>query len=57
MLKGKKLSTSITSGKTFTMRYKDVLFDPQVQLIYQNLQFNPVRDVDNLNVDLGKFDQ
>ncbi|WP_156851791.1 autotransporter outer membrane beta-barrel domain-containing protein, partial [Bartonella refiksaydamii] len=56
-LKGKQLSTSLTIGKTFTMEHKGLLFEPQVQLVYQHLQFDRVRDVDNLDVDMGKFHQ
>ncbi|WP_208432881.1 autotransporter outer membrane beta-barrel domain-containing protein [Bartonella taylorii] len=56
-LKGKQLSTSLTSGKTFIIGHNGVVFDPQVQLVYQHLQFNRVRDVDDLDVDMGKFDQ
>ncbi len=56
-LKGKQLSTSLTSGKTFTIGHNGVVFDPRVQLVYQHLQFDRVRDVDNLDVDMGKFHQ
>ncbi len=56
-LKGKQLSTSLTSGKTFTIGHNGVVFDPRVQLVYQHLQFDCVRDVDNLDVDMGKFHQ
>ncbi|WP_208438154.1 autotransporter outer membrane beta-barrel domain-containing protein [Bartonella taylorii] len=56
-LKGKQLSTSLISGKTFTIGHNGVVFDPQLQLVYQHLQFNRVRDVDDLDVDMGKFDQ
>lgn len=56
-LKGKQFSASLTSGKAFTMGYKSVVFDPQVQLVYQHLQFGRVRDVDHIDVDLGKFSQ
>ncbi|MET3590414.1 hypothetical protein ABID23_001523 [Bartonella silvatica] len=56
-LKGKQFNVSLTGGKTFTMRHKGIFFDPQIQLIYQSLQFDRVRDVDNLDVDLGKLDQ
>ncbi|WP_375694429.1 autotransporter outer membrane beta-barrel domain-containing protein, partial [Bartonella sp. AD24XZML] len=34
-----------------------VVFDPQIQVVYQHLQFNQARDIDNLDVDLGKFHQ
>nr|WP_240532128.1 autotransporter outer membrane beta-barrel domain-containing protein [Bartonella birtlesii] len=41
-------------GKTFAVRHKGIFFDPQVQLIYQNLQSDRVRDIDELDVDFGK---
>ncbi|WP_019220129.1 autotransporter outer membrane beta-barrel domain-containing protein [Bartonella florencae] len=56
-LRGKQLNTSLTIGETFTIGYKGIIFDPQVQLLYQRLQFDRVHDVDNIDVDLGKFDQ
>ncbi|WP_254493905.1 autotransporter outer membrane beta-barrel domain-containing protein [Bartonella sp. B1099] len=56
-LKGKQFSGSLTSGKTFAIGYKGVVFDPQVQVIYQHLQFNQAYDVDHIDVDLGKFHQ
>ncbi|WP_375640775.1 autotransporter outer membrane beta-barrel domain-containing protein [Bartonella sp. MM55XZML] len=56
-LKGKQFSGSLTSGRTFATGYKGVVFDPQIQVVYQHLQFNQARDIDNLDVDLGKFHQ
>ncbi|WP_208439629.1 autotransporter outer membrane beta-barrel domain-containing protein [Bartonella grahamii] len=56
-LKGKQFSGSLTSGRTFATGYKGVIFDPQIQVVYQHLQFNPAHDVDNIEVDLGKFHQ
>ncbi|WP_375644080.1 MULTISPECIES: autotransporter outer membrane beta-barrel domain-containing protein [unclassified Bartonella] len=56
-LKGKQFSGSLTSGRTFATRYKGVIFEPQIQIVYQHLQFNPAYDVDNIDVDLGKFHQ
>ncbi len=56
-LKGKQFSGSLTSGRTFATGYKGVVFDPQIQVVYQHLQFNQAFDVDNLDVDLGKFHQ
>ncbi len=49
-LKGKQFSDSLTSGRTFATGYKGVVFDPQIQVVYQHLQFNQAR-----NIDLGKF--
>ncbi|WP_375648649.1 autotransporter outer membrane beta-barrel domain-containing protein [Bartonella sp. MU70NMGDW] len=56
-LKGKQSSASLTSGKTFAIGRNGFVFDPQLQLIYQHLQFDGVRDVDSLDVDMGKFNQ
>ncbi|WP_175869017.1 autotransporter outer membrane beta-barrel domain-containing protein [Bartonella gabonensis] len=56
-LKGQQFSGSLTSGKTFAIGYKGVVFDPQVQVIYQHLQFHQAYDVDDIDVDLGKFHQ
>ncbi|MET3560914.1 outer membrane autotransporter protein, partial [Bartonella japonica] len=56
-LKGKQLSAALTSGKAFAIGRKSLVLDPQVQFIYQNLQFDPVHDIDNIDVNLGKFDQ
>ncbi|WP_455465744.1 autotransporter outer membrane beta-barrel domain-containing protein [Bartonella sp. B39] len=56
-LKGKQFNASMTSGKTFTVGHKGFVFDPQVQLIYQHLQFGGMRDIDGLDIDMGKFNQ
>ncbi|WP_208433450.1 autotransporter outer membrane beta-barrel domain-containing protein [Bartonella elizabethae] len=56
-LKGKEFSGSLTSGRTFAIGYKGVVFDPQVQVMYQQLQFYQAYDVDQIDVDLGKFHQ
>ncbi len=48
--KGKQFSGSLTSGRTFATGYKGVVFAPQIQVVYQHLQFNKTRDID-----LGKF--
>ncbi|WP_273719118.1 MULTISPECIES: autotransporter outer membrane beta-barrel domain-containing protein [Bartonella] len=56
-LKGKQLSGSLTSGRTFAIGYKGIVFDPQVQVIYQHLRFHQAYDVDDIDVDLGKFHQ
>ncbi|WP_375671284.1 autotransporter outer membrane beta-barrel domain-containing protein [Bartonella sp. SD1336NMGDW] len=56
-LKGKQSSASLTSGKTFAIGRNGFVFDPQLQLIYQHLQFDGVRDVDSIDVDMGKFNQ
>ncbi|WP_254493172.1 autotransporter outer membrane beta-barrel domain-containing protein [Bartonella sp. B1099] len=56
-LKGNPLSASVTAGKTFMVGEDGFVFDPQVQVVYQYLQFNKVRDVDGFDIDLGKLHQ
>ncbi len=56
-LKGNPLSASLTSGKAFMMGDKSLIFDPQVQVVYQHLRFNKTRDIDNFDIDMGKLDQ
>ncbi|WP_208432864.1 autotransporter outer membrane beta-barrel domain-containing protein [Bartonella taylorii] len=56
-LKGTPLSASLTSGKAFMIGDKGLIFDPQVQVVYQRLQFNKTRDIDNFDIDMGKLDQ
>ncbi|EJF84953.1 autotransporter outer membrane beta-barrel domain-containing protein [Bartonella rattimassiliensis] len=56
-LKGKQFSGSFTSGKTFAIGYKGVVFDPQVQVVYQYLQFNKARDIDNFDIEMDKLGQ
>ncbi|MCZ2159077.1 autotransporter outer membrane beta-barrel domain-containing protein [Bartonella sp. 220] len=56
-LKGKSLSGFLTAGKAFMMEGKSFIFDPQVQVIYQNLQFYKAHDIDNFNIEMGKLDQ
>ncbi|WP_375678781.1 MULTISPECIES: autotransporter outer membrane beta-barrel domain-containing protein [unclassified Bartonella] len=56
-LKGNPLSASLTAGKTFMVGENGFVFDPQVQVVYQYLQFNKVRDVDGFDIDLGKLHQ
>ncbi|WP_375609620.1 MULTISPECIES: autotransporter outer membrane beta-barrel domain-containing protein [unclassified Bartonella] len=56
-LKGNPLSVSLSGGQTIATGYKDFVFDPQVQVVYQHLQFNKVRDIDNFDIEMGKLDQ
>lgn len=56
-LKGNPLSASLMAGKTFMVGEDGFVFDPQVQVVYQYLQFNKVRDVDGFDIDLGKLHQ
>ncbi|WP_142417037.1 autotransporter outer membrane beta-barrel domain-containing protein [Bartonella massiliensis] len=56
-LKGNPLSVSLMSGQTITTGYKGFVFDPQVQVVYQHLQFNKARDIDNFDIEMGNLDQ
>ncbi|WP_375696624.1 autotransporter outer membrane beta-barrel domain-containing protein [Bartonella sp. AP331QHHD] len=56
-LKGNPLSVSLMSGQKIATGYEGVVFDPQVQVVYQHLQFNEVRDIDNFNIEMDKLDQ
>ncbi|WP_375626605.1 autotransporter outer membrane beta-barrel domain-containing protein [Bartonella sp. MU37NMGALS] len=56
-LKGNPLSASLIAGKTFMVGENGFVFDPQVQVVYQYLQFNKVRDVDGFDIELGKLHQ
>ncbi|MBX4335194.1 autotransporter outer membrane beta-barrel domain-containing protein [Bartonella raoultii] len=56
-LKSKPFSASLMGGKTFLTGHKGLVFDPQLQVVYQHLQFDKVRDIDNFDVDMGRLDQ
>ncbi|WP_345117691.1 autotransporter outer membrane beta-barrel domain-containing protein, partial [Bartonella jaculi] len=56
-LKGTPLSASLTSGKAFMIEDEGLIFDPQVQVVYQRLQFNNAHDIDDFDIELGKLDQ
>ncbi|WP_317993672.1 autotransporter family protein [Bartonella gliris] len=56
-LKGNPLSASLTTGKAFMIGDEGFVFDPQVQVVYQRLQFNKVRDIDDFDIEMGKLDQ
>ncbi len=56
-LKGNPLSVSLMSGQKIATGYEGVVFDPQVQVVYQHIQFNAARDIDNFNIEMDKLDQ
>ncbi|WP_375634805.1 MULTISPECIES: autotransporter outer membrane beta-barrel domain-containing protein [unclassified Bartonella] len=56
-LKGNPLSVSLMSGQKIATGYEGVVLDPQVQVVYQHLQFNEARDIDNFNIEMDKLDQ
>ncbi|WP_455476356.1 autotransporter outer membrane beta-barrel domain-containing protein [Bartonella sp. B17] len=49
----KTLSASATVGKKLATDKKGLVFEPQAQLVYQNLMFDTIQDVDGFKVDLG----
>ncbi|WP_017196465.1 autotransporter outer membrane beta-barrel domain-containing protein [Bartonella birtlesii] len=56
-LKGNPLNVSFSTGKVFITGYEGFVFDPQIQFIYQHLQFHKVRDIDGFDIDMGKLNQ
>ncbi|WP_273757074.1 autotransporter outer membrane beta-barrel domain-containing protein [Bartonella sp. MM73XJBT] len=56
-LKGSPLNISLSAGKAFMTGYEGFVFDPQIQFVYQHLQFHKARDIDGFDVDMGKLDQ
>ncbi|WP_332065676.1 autotransporter outer membrane beta-barrel domain-containing protein [Bartonella sp. CB189] len=50
----KALSVSATLGQRLETGASGLIFEPQAQLIYQNLLFDTIKDVDNFVVDMGK---
>ncbi|WP_375664605.1 autotransporter outer membrane beta-barrel domain-containing protein [Bartonella sp. CL162QHHD] len=56
-LKGNPLSVSLVGGQTIATGYKGFVFDPQVQVVYQHLQFNKACDIDNFDIEMGNLNQ
>ncbi|WP_375648344.1 autotransporter outer membrane beta-barrel domain-containing protein [Bartonella sp. MU70NMGDW] len=56
-LKANPLNVSFSAGKVFMTGYEDLIFDPQLQLIYQHLQFDKFRDIDGFDVEMKKIGQ
>ncbi|MGF7157805.1 hypothetical protein GGR09_001174 [Bartonella heixiaziensis] len=56
-LKANPLNISLSAGKGFTIGDKSLVFDPQVQLIYQHLQFHKAHDIDGFDIEMGKLNQ
>ncbi|EJF97948.1 outer membrane autotransporter barrel domain-containing protein [Bartonella vinsonii subsp. arupensis Pm136co] len=56
-LKGNPLSASLIGGKAFVTGYKGLIFDPQVQVVYQHLHFDKASDIDGFDIEMGKPDQ
>lgn len=56
-LKGIPLSASVIVGKSFMIGHTELTFDPQVQVVYQNLRFDKAFDIDGFDIEMGKLDQ
>ncbi|MET3560521.1 outer membrane autotransporter protein [Bartonella japonica] len=56
-LKGKSLNASLTVGEALMAGNQGLVFDPQAQLIYQQLHFDKAHDIDDFDIDMGKLDQ
>ncbi|MBX4335195.1 autotransporter outer membrane beta-barrel domain-containing protein [Candidatus Bartonella raoultii] len=56
-LKGHPLNASLTAGKMFMTGEEGLTVDPQIQVVYQHLQFKKARDIDNFDIEMGKLDQ
>ncbi|WP_273723974.1 autotransporter outer membrane beta-barrel domain-containing protein [Bartonella sp. AU18XJBT] len=56
-LKGTPLNASLIAGKSFMAGHKGVIFDPQIQVVYQSLQFDKASDIDGFDIEMGKLDQ
>ncbi|WP_455474889.1 autotransporter outer membrane beta-barrel domain-containing protein [Bartonella sp. B30(2025)] len=56
-LKGKTLSASLTGGKAFMIGDKSLVLNPQVQVVYQNLQFDKTSDIDGFDIEMATPDQ
>ncbi len=55
-LKGTLLSASLAAGKPFMTGHKGLIFDTQVQVVYQNIRFDKTSDNDGFDVEMGKLD-
>jgi outer membrane autotransporter protein len=56
-LTGGAFAASIESGYPITLAWYGLTLEPQVQLVYQHLNFAERVDVDGINVDLGDPNQ
>ncbi|WP_455476365.1 autotransporter family protein [Bartonella sp. B17] len=56
-LKGHPLNVSVIAGKALMVGSSGLVFDPQVQVVYQHLQFNHAHDIDNFAIKLGNLEQ
>ncbi|MBX4336288.1 autotransporter outer membrane beta-barrel domain-containing protein [Bartonella raoultii] len=56
-VKANPLNISLSAGKEFITKYEGFVFDPQIQLIYQYLQFYKAHDIDRFDIDIGNLEQ
>ncbi|EJF88074.1 autotransporter outer membrane beta-barrel domain-containing protein [Bartonella melophagi] len=54
---GKPLRAALTGGKAFLTGYEGLVFEPQMQLIYQYLMFNSARDIGGFDIKMGSPSQ
>ncbi|AQX20149.1 right-handed parallel beta-helix repeat-containing protein [Bartonella sp. WD16.2] len=54
---GNPLRAALTGGKAFLTGYEGLVFEPQMQLVYQYLRFNSARDIDGFDIDMGSPNQ
>ncbi|MEL6089677.1 autotransporter outer membrane beta-barrel domain-containing protein [Bartonella schoenbuchensis] len=53
----KPLRAALTGGKAFLTGYEGLVFEPQMQLIYQYLMFNSARDIGSFDIKIGSPSQ
>ncbi|WP_208438381.1 autotransporter outer membrane beta-barrel domain-containing protein [Bartonella vinsonii] len=53
----KTLSASATVGKKFTTGMVGIEFEPQAQIVYQNLMFKPIEDANDMTIDMNNPSQ
>ncbi|ENN91031.1 autotransporter outer membrane beta-barrel domain-containing protein [Bartonella schoenbuchensis] len=54
---GKPLRAALTGGKAFLTGHEGLVFEPQMQLIYQYLMFNSTRDIGGFDIKMGSPSQ
>ncbi|WP_455479879.1 hypothetical protein V4B17_02235 [Bartonella sp. B23] len=56
-LEAKPLNIALSARKGFTTGDEGFVFDPQIYLIYQHLQFHKIHDIDSSDTEMRKFNQ
>ena len=55
-MNGTSVATSVEAGYPIPLGWQDLAIEPQVQFVYQHLDFANRTDVDGIDVDLGSPD-